>query len=402
MLIAGTDTSSISLYYCLLLLVDRKKDLAALRRALRSPDLPATKSLLSSCLLEVIRMKTVGPVIMRKCTKSTSLKLDAGEHLHIAKGTNVIIDNATMHQDDDLFATEGAKPASEFQMGRWTDDKPDKADTPSESRAKLRPFGSNGKGCVGEHLAKLEMRKILTALLKDFDFERHPSTASFQHLQTQWQVANVPLGDCLFRPIPRPLVTGVFLIGPPSAGKTTLLNLLKGALQCERILYLEETARELLLETGINRTALDTAATSQVLQDKIFKRQKMRETEAFQMLQNGEADFILADRSLLCPLVFGEITECNRSFLDGLRDELGRHYDGRPIHFIVLPPEAKFWEDDDVRYYPADFSKAEAMLQHYTATLDKLDLPYTVLHNCPEREHRVDAVLALPLPTNIT
>jgi nicotinamide riboside kinase len=391
MLIAGTDTSSISLYYCLLLLVDNHEDLAALRLALKSPDLNAAESTLSSCLYEAIRMKTVGPVIMRKCTKPTSFTLEAGQQpLDIAKGTNVIIDNATMHQDDDLFA----QTASEFQMRRWM---------PMQPRARqeiFRPFGSNDKGCVGQHLAMQEMRKILSALLKDFDFERHPSTASFQHLQTQWQVANVPLGSCLLRPIPRRLVTGVFLIGPPSSGKTTLLKRLRDMLQGRPIHYVEEVARPVMKEMGIDRSVFNdaTPARVQAFQARIFARQQPQEMKAFQMLQDGRVELILADRSLLCPLVFGESEKCERNFLDGLRDELDRHYRDRPVHFILLPPEAEFQRDDGTRYN--NFTKVEAMFQLYTAILDQLHLPYTIL-NCRDLERRVDAVLALPLPSSI-
>lgn len=392
MLIAGTDTSSISLYYCLLLLADRKEDMAALRLALKSPDPNAAESMLSSCLLEAIRMKTVGPVIMRKCTETTSFTLEADQQpLDIAKGTNIIIDNATMHQDDDHFAPT----ASEFQIRRWI------YMQPRAQQEIFRPFGSNDKGCVGQYLAMLEMRKILSALLTDFDFERHPSTASFQHLQTQWQVANVPLGSHLLRPMRPPVTGAVFLIGPPSSGKTTLLKRLKDKLQGRSICYVEEVARRVMEETGTDRSVFNdaTPARVQAFQDQIFARQKPLEMEAFQMVQDGRVKLILADRCLLCPVVFGEVEECERSFLDDLRDELDRHYRGRPVHFILLPPEAEFQKDDGTRYNK--FQNAEPMFQHYIAILDQFHLPYTILHNCLDLERRVDAVLALPLPTSI-
>ncbi len=126
MLIAGTDTSSISMFYTLLGLAEhvgvQQKAHDEIHDALGMAasgwwdlggfaegvcdELPY----LVGCINEGMRLKPVGPVIMRRATGPVHLH----EGLELAAGSNVIINNVAMHVDPSLFD----RP-KQFDPSRW-------------------------------------------------------------------------------------------------------------------------------------------------------------------------------------------------------------------------------------------------------------------------------------------
>lgn len=131
MLIAGTDTSSVSMFYTLLLLAEHQD----LQNKLFSDELKSQNKgtthqkstningyselpLLVAILSESMRVKPVGPVSLRRAATTFELKDTNNNVLIINPGDNVIVNIARMHQKSQYFA----KP-TEFEPIRFLESK---------------------------------------------------------------------------------------------------------------------------------------------------------------------------------------------------------------------------------------------------------------------------------------
>ncbi|GFR39966.1 hypothetical protein Agub_g492 [Astrephomene gubernaculifera] len=195
MLIAGTDTSSVTLYYALLALRDDpdlqqrvRGELAAMADGSSSCEL-SSLPLLKALLSESMRFKPVGPVVIRRANEDVDIRLmpeeaagaapegaagAGGGVLRVRRGDTVVVNLADMHRDPQVFrypntfdirnfteppasATYGTSghPMPSLDVGAGT----------TADRA-FAPFGLGRKGCVGYLLALSEMSSIMWTLLR--------------------------------------------------------------------------------------------------------------------------------------------------------------------------------------------------------------------------------------------
>ncbi|CAF4115192.1 unnamed protein product [Rotaria magnacalcarata] len=175
MLIAGTDTSSVTMFYFLLALCDRKELEEQLRRELKENSYKT----LTNGLKESMRFKPVGPVIMR-----CAINDDIYNDIPIKNGTNIIINLADMHRRNENFSL-----GNEFNIVNVEDK--DLSNTNNEKNVFV-PFGVGPKECIGRWLAKVEMEVIIEKLILNYSFERANGTKTLEELQTRWDIAQQP------------------------------------------------------------------------------------------------------------------------------------------------------------------------------------------------------------------
>jgi len=183
MLLAGTDTSSVSMYYTLVALCDDREVeeniVKEIKEILPVSDFDIDRVNLSNlknlenALKEGMRIKPVGPVVLRK-----ALKDDVINDVPIKAGTNIIISLLDMHKRNDLFT----KP-TEFNPNRFKQQQLENPDF-------FYPFGTGPKGCVGQFLAMIEMKVVVSLLLKDFTFTS--AVGQLKDVDTRWDIANQP------------------------------------------------------------------------------------------------------------------------------------------------------------------------------------------------------------------
>lgn len=183
MLLAGTDTSSVSLYYTLVALCDARDMEAKIIEEIEE-HLPNETSLidrknlsllgnLDNALKEGMRIKPVGPVVLRR-----ALKDDVINGVPIKAGTNIILSLIEMHKRDDLF-----DQPTRFNPNRF---KKSQLQNPDY----FFPFGTGPKGCVGQFLAMVEMKTAAALLLRDFRFSS--AVGKLTEVETRWDIANQP------------------------------------------------------------------------------------------------------------------------------------------------------------------------------------------------------------------
>lgn len=180
MLLAGTDTSSVSMYYTLVAFsddaqVEREivKELKAVSLEDESTDRKMLSQLvcLENALKESMRIKPVGPVVLRRALKDDNIN-----GVPIQSGTNVVLSLVDMHRRADLF-----KDPTSFVPHRFKNEK---------TNENFYPFGTGPKGCVGQFLAMVEMKVILGVLLKKFQFRS--VVGKLSDVTTRWDIANQP------------------------------------------------------------------------------------------------------------------------------------------------------------------------------------------------------------------
>ncbi|CAF0794570.1 unnamed protein product, partial [Brachionus calyciflorus] len=96
MILAGTDTSSVSLYYTILLLTENKSQYELLVESLHNDP---NSRFIDFVLKEALRILPVGPVIIRQAVDDCKLDGD----IKIKKGTNIIMHLARMNRDEEIF-----------------------------------------------------------------------------------------------------------------------------------------------------------------------------------------------------------------------------------------------------------------------------------------------------------
>jgi nicotinamide riboside kinase len=147
-----------------------------------------------------------------------------------------------------------------------------------------------------------------------------------------------------------PLVD-VYVIGPQSTGKTTLVTALRAKLGKDTPV-IEEVARTVMRERGYSREDVDSADINRKfsMQRDIFKEQ-MRQEISF---QRDKIRF-LSDRCAIDPLVYlmhysGKEVVQRITMTDEWRRLRNRYRDPKRSLVILLLPVDEFLTDDNVRY----------------------------------------------------
>jgi len=196
MLLAGTDTSSVSMFYFFYAIADEQEskarewidsELKSVDALIKISDGKLSKpvldklSVITAGLKESMRVKPVGPVALRKAR--ATVKLQNG--IVLKEGNNVIINLASIHAAQSKFS-----PPHQFRIENYLNDELELIDTPY-----FQPFGTGQKGCVGQFLAMIEMKSICYHLLSRYEFRVPEGSPTLLTMETFWDVANQPKDD---------------------------------------------------------------------------------------------------------------------------------------------------------------------------------------------------------------
>jgi aromatase len=174
MLLAATDTSSVTAYYTLLGLACDKTLQQDLRHELRNNE-TATRALLDSVVYETLRLKPVGPVVLRMA-EDDDPSFPAGP---LKKGTAILIHLAEMNLEKELWPLHARK----FLPRRFL--------SLSATQEFFYPFGMGPKGCIGMHLGRKEVNSIVEAVIRHYELEI-VGNETLESLETHWDIANQP------------------------------------------------------------------------------------------------------------------------------------------------------------------------------------------------------------------
>ncbi|KAJ1566165.1 hypothetical protein HK096_004059 [Nowakowskiella sp. JEL0078] len=258
-LLAGVDTSSVTMFYTLSFLAENDLCYEKVKNETDnfSSNINASSLVyLQACIRESMRLKPVGPIIMRQADLN-----DLVDGININQGDQIVINLAAMNILHGFTGDE--KP---FLPERFISD--DKIISASILEFGHYPFGAGPKGCVGQHLAMREMQATLHYFLKNYLFHK-PPTRQIEQMVVHWDIANQPQNKEDMRmfvisrlPIYEKRFTeskslNIFLIGPQSTGKTFMLGYLEKRLgKLGR--FHSEVARNLMLKLNLSGEDLNS------------------------------------------------------------------------------------------------------------------------------------------------
>lgn len=164
MLVAGHETSALTITYTLHLLAGHPKAQAAAHEEVAQKGVPISMAqlreagMLKDCLTESLRLYPVAWAYGREARFDTSI-----DGHFIRKGTQLYIHQWQAQRHPDYIAQ-----AEQFLPERWTSEFQQ-----SLPKSLYAPFGAGPRICIGQHFALAEMRLILSRLLEDFEFSLH-------------------------------------------------------------------------------------------------------------------------------------------------------------------------------------------------------------------------------------
>jgi len=163
-IIAGTETVATQLGWAMILLGNHTQVLARLQKELDAvvpknhlPSMEDKAKLpyMEATILEIMRIRTVGPIAIPHATLANTIV--AG--FDIPRGTMIIVNTLSAHMDPKVWPEP-----DKFRPDRFLD---------SEGRVTKRelviPFSLGKRACPGEVLALQEMFLILSAIVQQFD-----------------------------------------------------------------------------------------------------------------------------------------------------------------------------------------------------------------------------------------
>lgn len=210
MLLAGADTSSWTLYYTLVILSKRPKDLRRLREELETKSDMTMKDcnelkFMDAYLKESMRVKPVGPMILRSAVNDDEIEMSSGL-LGVTRGTHFFLNIKDYNLDPSVFPAPHVFNPKRFINGNGNE--------------MAMSFGLGPKSCVGRHMAMREIKVLLAHIIQRFDFTTQDR---IELLETKWDIANHPIKPASFHFTLRKERTVVFT-GPHGTGKTTLMK----------------------------------------------------------------------------------------------------------------------------------------------------------------------------------
>ncbi|RIB02854.1 cytochrome P450 [Gigaspora rosea] len=347
MVLAGTDTSSVSLYYTVLLLTENKKIIYQLIDSLDD-------TLLEAVLRESMRLMPVGPVIIRKSLNDCEIS-----GIHIKASTNIVISLARMNHNKKWF-----EDPLKFDPQRFI--KNENLTTISA------PMGLGPKSCVGQHFAMVEMKAILPELLKEFMFTRIDETRPIIDTRTRWDVAQQPVEREILNVIPRKKIV---LVGAHSVGKTTLARFIKSHIDG---ILVTETARTLIKELNLNADILrNDPDKSLEFQAAIIKAQCVKEEEI-------EHEFAILDRSALDAIIYAQAF-CKKRWKELLdMEETNKcleHYRQKNKYLIFLiEPQKECLKADGVRMMPIDYEDWISFSESFKNLMNEYNIEFNTIN----------------------
>jgi len=187
----------------------------------------------------------------------------------------------------------------------------------------------------------------------------------------------------------------IYIIGPQSTGKTTLVNALFKKLG-GRVPVIQEIARHVMKEKGYSRTDVDSTDPERrfAMQNDIFLAQLEHEENFLR----ADVNFV-SDRSAIDPLIYlmqySGTQMLNRIIRTTEWQNVRKRYsDVKKSLIILLLPIEEFLVDDDVRYIAKSTQDWFSLGMTFQQFLSEQDIPAIELgEQCRDLEERVERVL---------
>ncbi|KAI1100655.1 cytochrome P450 [Jackrogersella minutella] len=172
-IVAGSDTTGISLSACLYFLLKHPQCYAKLREEImgsgrtgaESRDISFKQSqempYLQAVLKEALRLHPATGLPLERIVSAGGATI-AGRFF--PAGSIVGVNTWIEHRNTHIFGTD----ANEFRPERWLSDDAEKVAT---MNSHWMPFGYGSRTCIGRHISFLEISKLIPRLVRDFDFE---------------------------------------------------------------------------------------------------------------------------------------------------------------------------------------------------------------------------------------
>lgn len=172
----------------------------------------------------------------------------------------------------------------------------------------------------------------------------------------------------------------IYIIGPQSTGKTTLVNAISKSLGGD-VPVIQEVARNVMQEKGYSRIDVDCDNRERrfALQHDIFEAQVQKELTFIQ----SDVEF-LSDRSAVDPLVYlmhySGRTELTRiTSTDKWRKVRERYADSKQSLVVLLSPVSSFLVDDDIRYMSKSLEDWNALASSFRQFLLEEEIAFVEL-----------------------
>ena len=200
------------------------------------------------------------------------------------------------------------------------------------------------------------------------------------------------------------LPCSVYIVGPQSTGKTTLVNALAGVFGGD-VPIIREVARGVMAEKGYSKVDVDSSDQERKfsMQQDIFAAQVEAEN-AF--LNSKQHRSFLSDRSAIDPLIYlrrysGTANLDRLTSTDLWNVVRDRYRDAtRSLFFLLLPVE-DFLVDDDIRYVPKSLEDWYALAEEFRSFMVEERIPFCEIGaECLELEKRVKLVLSKLRPSS--
>lgn len=188
----------------------------------------------------------------------------------------------------------------------------------------------------------------------------------------------------------------LFVVGPSSAGKTTLCDALATRLCLPECAYIKEVARTVMSNMGFTRDDVNKLE----MQRAILLAHLRAESTAFVACERSKdmgvpVELLLSDRSAVDPVVYTHLSRSasRQSNLRSLID-LEQFRSVLPLYrrssFILLAPVAEWLEDDGIRSVDDSFS----CMDSYRDILREFRIPFMEIdESCQNLDERVERAL---------
>ena len=183
-IIAGSDTTAISLSAILYYLLKNPKTLSKLRSEIEeaegnnhcdspNPTFKQSQTLqyLQAVIKEALRLHAATGLPLWRVVPAGGAQISGR---FFPEGTVVGINTWTAHYNEDVWGSD----AAQFRPERWIEAKED-SDRLKRMEAYYMPFGLGSRTCLGRHVSELEMSKLIPRLVRDFNFELEKPTKTW-------------------------------------------------------------------------------------------------------------------------------------------------------------------------------------------------------------------------------
>ncbi|KAG9009675.1 hypothetical protein FRB94_011680 [Tulasnella sp. JGI-2019a] len=188
MLIAGSDTTSISSCVAIYYLARDQRVLRALQKELddalgSNEEVPWYEQLkklryLDACINEALRLHATAAIGLPRVAPPGGLNI-LGKHF--PEGSILSVPTYTLHRDTSIWAED----SEDYRPERWFEI------DPADSQKAFNPFSLGPRGCVGRNLAMMELSVIVAAFIRRYDIVLE---CPAQPLQMKEGILRKPLG----------------------------------------------------------------------------------------------------------------------------------------------------------------------------------------------------------------